>query len=507
MRQKNVRRPAQYRAVALALGCCAVLPFWVGDYMPLADLPQHAAQISIAQHWSDPDFGYQMQYSVNWYSSQLLAYNITRAFAVVLPLTSAIKLVLSLAVLALAASVDWLVRTMGGDRWWGLLAFPLGFGFSMYWGMYNYVVAIPVGIVLIIFCLRYASAPSLGRAGGVLLGANVLFFIHSLILAYAGLVSVSVIAARAPGLRNKLLGWAALASVLPTVALWWSVQGARPSTATTLMEADLGAHRLRHLFAFQVSAESEPSFQTAVGLGLLLLPFALGARFSRERWRYLPLLVTLAVFALAPRAALDIDLIYERFAVFVLPALLCALEPGVVGSWRRLAVGGLVGAQLLGVAWAFFRFDREARSLDDVLAKTEPHKRLLYMPVEQTSRAVPHEVYSHFGSWYQVRRGGVADFSFAELYPAWYRYRPGSEPNLPKEFDSHADHFRYDLHDGQRYDYFLAHGPVVPEWFVAAPDRVRRIMSIGEWTLFGRAEAPAVHALREEPYVTVHAEP
>ena len=37
-------------------GCCflTTLSFVVSDYLPMVDLPEHAAQLSIWQQWDDP---------------------------------------------------------------------------------------------------------------------------------------------------------------------------------------------------------------------------------------------------------------------------------------------------------------------------------------------------------------------------------------------------------------------------------------------------------------------
>lgn len=53
--------------------CCALLavPLWTVEYLPMADLPQRAAQISIWTRWSDPEFGYQRIYTQDWFTPYL----------------------------------------------------------------------------------------------------------------------------------------------------------------------------------------------------------------------------------------------------------------------------------------------------------------------------------------------------------------------------------------------------------------------------------------------------
>lgn len=52
----------------------------------------------------------------------------------------------------------------------------------------------------------------------------------------------------------------------------------------------------------------------------------------------------------------------------------------------------------------------------------------------------------------QVKRGGLVDFSFAEFFPMWYRYKPELLPGLPDEFDWRPHSFRWGAHHGDRFD-------------------------------------------------------
>lgn len=467
-----------------ALCVLALAPIWVGEYLPFVDLPQHAAQLAIGERWHDPSFRYHDYFSVNWYTNQLFAYNVTRVFGLVLPVIYAIKCTLSLSLIMFGWSVYGLTRAVRTDPWFSLIAFPLGFSFSMYWGFFNFVTSLPIGIALISLCLRYALSPSRWRAIAIFLLANVLFFAHVLILAFAGLVSAALIAARARGLREKIWGLSALASVLPTVYVWWTViQGNAASTTETPVRLVYGLFRLRELFNFQIGADPDDWLGAAVGLVLWSLPFWLGARFTRESYRYLPVAVSLALFFLLPQSAIEVDLIYPRFAVFVLPMLLIALEETSATGAARLAVAGALCAQLGSVAVRFALFDREARTLNQVLAKAEPNKRMLYLPTNPGSRFVPNDPYYHFGSWYQVKHGGLVDFSFAEFFPMWYRYRPEFVPALPAEFDSHSDNFNWSEHDGHLYDYLLVRGPTFRTWFRGADVKPVVLARAAEWTL------------------------
>ena len=97
----------------------AVLPLWRVEYLPMADLPQHAVQVSIWRHWSDPAFGidgatYREIYRPNWFTPYLLGYSLARAFAFLLPVKLALKTVLSLALIGVPAAMLAVLRENGG---------------------------------------------------------------------------------------------------------------------------------------------------------------------------------------------------------------------------------------------------------------------------------------------------------------------------------------------------------------------------------------------------------
>src|SRR6478609_10268523 len=96
------------RSFLLALGACslvALIVLWVPKYLPLTDLPQHAAQISIWKHLADPSYGFGKVFRVHYFTPYLLANALARVFAEAFTILVAVKLVLTLAVLGLPLSL------------------------------------------------------------------------------------------------------------------------------------------------------------------------------------------------------------------------------------------------------------------------------------------------------------------------------------------------------------------------------------------------------------------
>jgi hypothetical protein len=219
---------------------------------------------------------------------------------------------------------------------------------------------------------------------------------------------------------------------------------------------------------------------------LLLLPFLLGARPARRLYRWVPFLLTMTVFFLAPMTMASTAFLYARAAVFVLPSLLFAMD--FVGQTRPLAklLACAAPGLLLGLFTArYLAYEREVGDFSGVLARLEPHRRLVHLPVAVGSEFAPGRVYMHFGCYYQLERGGVADFSFAELHPAYFRYKKASFPHLTG-VEWFPDRFRF-ARDGARYDYVLVRGPVFRGWFAGTNLGEFDIMAApGDWKVIRR---------------------
>ena len=96
---------------------------------------------------------------------------------------------------------------------------------------------------------------------------------------------------------------------------------------------------------------------------------------------------------------------------------------------------------------------------------------------------MPGFPYLHVGCWYQVERGGIADFSFAEFFPNRFRYKPGMDPPLPYNFEWTPDAFVWAEHGGALYDYFLVRGTTLDP-FKGATTRIELVARHGEWAVY-----------------------
>ena len=352
-------------AFALAAGA-AVAPLWIGDFPPLADLPQHAAQVSVLRHWGDAACGYPDLFEIRWFDPYWLGYALAWALSWAFPVATALRVVLSIAVVAIPLAALAPLRELGGDRWWVLLCLPLAYGFPMSAGFFSFLVPVPLALLLLRAGIRYARRPSL--RGGLLLGAGcaALYLAHVFVLAAAGLLIAAMVAAAAPGLREIPRRLAPLLLALPAPIAWWLLSPAGDRARQASAPYVWGAERILDL---PLLVTGVPGRWTAAAvLALALASFAwTRPKPAREPARWAPFGAVALVVLAAPTAFY----LAPRFAILLFPTLLLAFDraaPGSLPPARRGQVALVALALLAVVHFRFAGMVAEGRGLSAVLA-------------------------------------------------------------------------------------------------------------------------------------------
>lgn len=492
-------------SVALALCCGAsLIPLWLVGYPPMADLPQHAAQVATSHRWGvDGAFDYSQVYWINWLTPYIVSRSLAYLLSTVVSILTAYKLVISLALVGLPVSTLALLRETRGNPWWSLAAVPLGYSFAFYMGFVAFSVAVPLALYLVLLSWRHAEEPTRRRGWLVFLLLQLLFVTHVLAFGWAGLVGALVTAARSPGWRALVRRWIPFlgAAVLP--ASWVLVTLHLESSSQSGPWGSIGWERIPELPALLVGLPPGP-WSVTVGSLLVLLPFATGGRPSRQFARWVPLLVSLSLYFGSPSGLFGTALIQKRYAMLTLPTLLFALDWRGVRqrSWRSgVVLAAATAVWLVHLGFLFRSFDAETGSLAKLVADAPADSRILYLALDRESESIPYPVYLHFGQWVQVERGGVVDYSFAEIFPNRFRYLPEANPALPVSIEWRPHALDWHRDGGEIYDYLLLrstdraaaldfvrnlHAPLVP---TARAD--------GGWWLF--ANAARVGKLKKTP--------
>lgn len=473
--------PLMRRSYWAAFALCAAaatVPLLVTGVLPMADLPEHMAQVAIWKHFADPCHRFSDIYRLNWATPYLLGYVLTRLFAGFVTVSAAVKLTVWLSIVTLPLSVRALLRRGGGDVWWSLLAFPLAYGYSFYWGFLNFSIALPIAIYAIALLYdaprRHVAIAALGM---------LLIVAHVLLFAFFGVVAVCVAIAR----RSFRL----VLAVLPPFALTviYLLRLRREPAAAYDLTWNAGTARFFDFPSLLFANSWEPA---ALPLLAALVSAIAVARPSLTRDFARWLLVGLAAMAcfVAPVGAFGATFLAGRFAVLTVIGALFLFD-GAGHRVSRAIVITFVFVWMGVLTVRFQRFDAEVREFEQIVESLPPNRRVAMLNVVPFSDHVPGPVYWHFAALYQVRKGGLIAWSFAGHHPPLVRYRDGAEPVVQSRSTPVEG---IDWPGILRYDYVLLRAPYVSALGGAPVPLVLRARR-GMWWAFAtpRASAPQPH--------------
>jgi hypothetical protein len=464
----------------------------------MVDLPQHAAQISALQQIRADSPLFTDVFEINWFTPYLVGYLFAYAFAMVFSVSVAFKLVITVSLISIPLVSAILFREIGADERWKWLTIPSVFGIAFYWGLLNFIVAVPFGLLFLVLTVRFNRNPDV-RNTLVIVGYSIfLFFCHILVLGYTSLLALAYLAgANYRDIRTTVLRFLPYTAPLPLIGVWLVLTHGNEATSRRVMlNFGDGSERLevilRQLSGSQVSLDGFSSIHLDVVLGILLAvyPLLIGARFNKDPARWLPFVTGAAVFLIFPADAFGTNLLYHRFAVFLLPLWFIAFDPPAGSRARQqdwLAVSVVVLCALINV-FRFHSFGRDAQGFDDLASLMAPGKKVLSMMVDNQHPYFSYPVFMHYGSWYQVSGNGIVDFNFAYFFPEMVRYKSGKRPKVTAGFGNFPTRFRWDKHGGETYDYFIVHAAedMKDRLFKEHRDAIILKARSGNWWLYGR---------------------
>lgn len=492
-----------YALTFLACASAALVPIWSVRWLPMVDLPQHAAQAAMWLHLRDPAFGLGGRYAVRLRTPYLLGPLLVRALVAVLAPVTAARVAVSAAVVGLPLAADRLLRAAGGDPWWSLASFPASYGVAFHWGFLPYLLAVPLAVLLVAAAFRHGAAPTRRSAVALAALAAIACAAHAMAFAAGAAAGALVVFGLAPTWRAGLLRALPLAAPVPPFLAWLALAQARDAVARAPVDWAFGLPRLRNLppmllglppdFARGLPSSDLVAYATLAAL--VALPLVAGAGWRRGLAYLGPAAAVLAFYLCAPHFVLGAAFVYERFAPFLLAFAAVGLAVATPGARRAGARAALVAVVLATMAvWTvrFRRFDRESRGLDRILEAIAPGRTLIGLPWRVYSAAMPGTpYYLHFDAWAQATRGGVLGCSFAGDPPNVVRYRPGDAPPRTPGVEWNPALFRWRV-DGW-YEYFLVRSEedTGPWLFRDADARVDLVLHSGEWWLYRRHGATA----------------
>lgn len=461
--------------VAASLVACAVLCM-AFRRLPMVDLPQHYAMVSILLHKADPSWGFAQRYTTDFlHRPYATVYWLGEALGSVMPLGAAMRVVVAVCTVAPFAGAHALLAATGRPRVWLLPAIPFAFGSLWHWGFLNFLLGTGLFLAGLALVVVVSARPS--TRGIAALGATsvVLFFTH-----FHGLLMLLLFAPAfawawkkdEPGIRPyvRALGPlvpAAVAAAAFVLVTWADAQGswARMDPATSMRISRFpeflagglpGRWPLVWFLAFAVVS--------AGGL------FA-GTEGARPRKTLAALAFTwlaqIAMYFLLPLNTPTATFVSARHALLV-ALLLLPLLPVVEGAGARLLRGAAAAIALLGLvvnASFLASFEREAADFDGVLAAMEPARRVVPLVFARSSAFTGPSVfpYLHFAAYYQAQKGGELARSFAVVWNVPVRYR-ADYARYPIAEDVEWAPGKISPEDLRHFDYALLRGgpPAVP---------------------------------------------
>src|SRR5579864_983616 len=160
------RRPAPLsleRALPWLTFAVGAAILWIPPWPPMADLPQHAAQVGLLKDLLFGRSPWAGEVRINYFTPYLLGYVLAVPLALTMPVAAALKTVMNLAYGLLGFVSMRIGRELGASRRLDAWHFVGFFGFAYAWGLYTFLVAAPVGAAFVWLSILYARRGGVGR--------------------------------------------------------------------------------------------------------------------------------------------------------------------------------------------------------------------------------------------------------------------------------------------------------------------------------------------------------
>jgi len=424
------------------IAVAASAPAWIVKHPPLEDLPLHLATIRIIKSFHDPAFGFDRDFVLTLGRTQYVFYYLLgAALATIVGVVAANVALVSAYLGGTVLAIRALLRSLGRDERLCLLVLPLLVNMMFAYGLFPFLLGIPIMFWGLATAVRHFERPTLRR--GLLLALLVLALFYSHIFPF-GVFGIGF-AAMFPWTKPER--WVrSAAPVLPSLAVLahWTLLtqagrlatgAATDSAADPHLPLDAAIAEIPKWFTNFLRDTSDEvtiialSIVVVAAFGLSLGDVDRSKRVARA-YTLLPV-ACIVLYFLLPQGHGYIWLIAQRFPIlFAMTAIPLVRMPR--GAWGHVVTAAAAAVGLWGTVNTcqhFVRFEtEEVGDVDDAIAAMKPDRRVCALIYDKGSSVVNNQPFLHFGSYYQVERGGVVMFTFAG-YAHWpVDFRPGMYP-------------------------------------------------------------------------------
>jgi hypothetical protein len=508
------RRHALDAGVMAGLVLLAMLPLFVGRYLPFFDYPAHLSIPAALRHRMDPATDVERLWQLDLrLVPNAFHYAFTWATSYIVSIENASRVFVALfCVAALPVAGALALRELGRDFRLAILLVPVCWNECLWFGFIGFCAALPMSLLVLVLLDRELRLPSLplrlGLAAFVALLAFTHFFVLALTLGLAIVVLLNRV--REVGIVRALRAALPLLAGPIAMASWFLAAlrgGPRAASGAvghlwSARPAGSEYARLLHRWfidGYTNRVDDGLSILLVLALAVLLArrPPTSGGVTASAATRRLPLLLAgcLAVAYLALPFEIRAPFHWWAMNVRVLPLLFVWLVIGVAPGPlddRARAVLGIVAA----ASAAFFIFialdiglvfngPSEAGGLAQVLQALPKGARVLGLYTDYRQRP-RYAYYPHtYAAMYAVVQGGGLAAPFVPIPQSWTN--PKQVPEFPIAGD--AAFFRFETH-ARPFSHFLVRTcegqGCVPDPLAGAVT-VKLLAESARWRVYGCA--------------------
>jgi hypothetical protein len=396
------------------------LPCLVFRYLPMVDLPQHEAIVSIMLNLHKRSLGFDSYYV--WAPTRTLyvaPYMLAIAVAKLTQLRFAMHVVVFCVALSYPLGVLLCLRTLGRPAYLGFLAFPLVYNQTFFWGFIHFNFAMGLAFATIA-ALVGSWSKNKALLVAVLSMLTALSHVYGLLVlgAYVGLWILlgdrRAALRRLPALAPALAALVAWAVLLPRAHGFWVFKWSGVVNRWSKFPESIAGGWRDHTEALFLC-----------GLVVLIMAFSRSsAPITISRWKALSdhqrvmwtfIVLNVALYLSMPELSIAANMTsfrHAEMAALALPLTVSARDAAAAPNWMRLCLVVLACGVVMSSWYHFNRFDKEARSFDALVSAVPERSRVVQLTYDRHGRVARAPVYVHFAAYVHAEKGGYLAMNF-----------------------------------------------------------------------------------------------
>ncbi len=471
----------------------------------MLDIPLHGNQIATLLRLLSGTELNASSLEINWFTPYWLGYASVALLGLCMPILTAIKIILSLTVIAtpwLAARLRELVSNDNSRDW---LFLPVIYSFSFQAGLFNFIVGIPLILLFLRKSILYFQTAEVNfrTKFTIVFLSHILFFTHILSLAFSLLIALSIgiflsedvkksIKNRSLKFINKqfFLHLLPFFSSFPIIICW--LFHVKPHLFHLYNFQNSIPILIINLYRFLIMLSSATGFIYFYKMGIvyaIILLFLPNSKILRN-WRALPFAITVLILLFVPTGSNGGNFIAERFNVFIFIFYVFSFDFSRMNEILTYTQRSLLFAfasffVLMTTTYKTLQFDKETQGLKNIIAKMEPHHSVAAI-IDDLGEKYAYPVFGSITYWYHTEKNGYGN-SFFSIPSSIVQFKTNvSNPFPPSQFL--LSEYQWDK-NALKFDYFIIKGNISTFSSAFLSDLKKYTQPIyheGEWHLYLR---------------------